>query len=79
MKDQKEYNEYGDKLVSIETAINAETAGFDEYQVECYTITAVKSKISEIERANLDLDHLKKVAELSYEDWVKWQNKELEV
>jgi len=42
-------------------------------------ITAVKSKISEIERANLDLDHLKKVAELSYEDWVKWQNKELEV
>jgi len=39
MKLQKEFNEYGDKLVSLETAINAEAAGFDIHQVECFTIT----------------------------------------
>ena len=33
----KEYNEYNDKLVSVETALAAAAAGFDDHQVECFT------------------------------------------
>lgn len=40
MKAQKEYNEYGDKLVSMDAALDADICGFRIPQIECYTISA---------------------------------------
>ena len=42
-------------------------------------ITAAKSKVRSIEHEMETLEYWKKIASLSYEDWCKWQNKELEL
>lgn len=42
-------------------------------------ITAAKSKVKEIERSIEELPRWKKIASLSYEDWVKWQKGEIEL
>ena len=48
MKTMKQYNEYEDKLVSVETALNAENAGYknlsNKYDVECFCITKGTTK-----------------------------------
>ena len=42
-------------------------------------ITATKSKIRSIEEDIKKLEDWKKIASLSYEDWCKWQNKEIKI
>jgi len=42
-------------------------------------MVSVKGRIRDIENDMESLPHLKKVSELSYEDWVKWENGEIEL
>ena len=42
-------------------------------------ITDAKSKVREIERGLEKLAKWKRISFLSYEEWVKWQNGELEL
>lgn len=42
-------------------------------------ITAAKSKVTEIENGLKDLAKWKRISFMTYEEWVKWQNKEIEI
>ena len=42
-------------------------------------IQAAKSKVRSIEREMKTLGRWKKIASLKYEEWCKWQNKEIEI
>ena len=50
----------------------------DERNYKNY-IQAAKSRVKSIEREMETLDGWKKIAALSYEDWCKWQNKEITI